>query len=284
MADLQPLQVGVMFWTGGVLGMDASPGEIAAMVKSLGVRCGQIGIHGEADLGPASQAAWKEALAAHDLTVVTSFPAFVGESYADIPTVEKTVGYIPSATRQEREKRTYEASDFAHALGIPGVATHVGFVPEDHSDPDYVAVRDMVRRVCDHCAGNGQTFALETGQEPAETLKAFILDVDRPNLGVNFDPANMILYGSGEPLEALEVVSQWLTSVHCKDAKWPTTKGEWGAETPLGEGDVGMDRYVAKLKEVGYTAPLTIEREITGEAQRADLTSAIALLNRLRTS
>ena len=72
--------------------------------------------------------------------------------------------------------------------------------------------------------------------------------------------------------------------MHCKDAKWPTTKGEWGAETPLGEGDVGMDRYVAKLKEVGYTAPLTIEREITGEAQRADLTSAIALLNRLRTS
>ena len=284
MTTLEPLQVGVMFWTGGVLGMDASPGEIAAMVKSLGVRCGQIGIHGEADLGPASQAAWKEALAAHDLTVVTAFPAFVGESYADIPTVEKTVGYIPRATREEREKRTYEASDFAHALGISGVATHVGFVPEDHSDPDYVAVRDMVRRVCDHCAGNGQTFALETGQEPAETLKAFILDVDRPNLGVNFDPANMILYGSGEPLEALEVVSQWLTSVHCKDAKWPTTKGEWGAETPLGEGDVGMDRYVAKLKEVGYTAPLAIEREITGEAQRADLTSAIALLNRLRTS
>ena len=72
--------------------------------------------------------------------------------------------------------------DFAHALGIPGVATHVGFVPEDHGDSDYIAVREMVRRVCDHCARNGQTFALETGQEPAETLKAFILDVDRPKL------------------------------------------------------------------------------------------------------
>ena len=282
MAELEPLQVGVMFWTGGVLGMDAPPGEIAAMVKSLGVSCGQIGIHAEADLGPAGQAAWKEALDAHDLTVVTAFPGFVGESYADIPTVEKTVGYIPRATREEREKRTYATSDFAHALGIPGVATHVGFVPEDHGDSDYIAVREMVRRVCDHCARNGQTFALETGQEPAETLKAFILDVDRPNLGVNFDPANMILYGSGEPLEALEVVSSWLTTVHCKDAKWPTQEGEWGTETSLGEGDVGMDRYVAKLKQIGYKGPLTIEREITGEAQRGDLTSAIALLEKLR--
>ena len=282
MAELEPLQVGVMFWTGGELGIDAPPSDIAKMVIELGVTCGQIGIHGAADLGEASRRAWRQALADHGLTVVTAFPGFDGESYADIPTVKETVGYVPARTREAREARTYAASDFAKALGIPGLATHIGFVPEDTSEPDYLAVRDLVRRVCDHCQANGQTFALETGQEPAEALKAFIEDVDCPNLGVNFDPANMILYGSGEPLGALQVVQQWLLTVHCKDAKWPTVAGEWGTETPLGQGDVGMDRFVAKLKEYGYTGPLTIEREIVGDAQRADIQQGVALLGSFR--
>ena len=145
MPQLEPLQVGVMFWTGGELGNEGSPAEIANYVRGLGVTCGQIGIHGTADIGEASREAWKSALNDAGVTVVTAFPAFKGESYADVPTVQRTVGYIPPATREEREKRTYESSDFAKALGIPGIATHVGFVPEDHGDPDYVAVRDMVR-------------------------------------------------------------------------------------------------------------------------------------------
>ena len=281
-ATLEPLQVGVMFWTGGELGIDAPPADIARMVAGLGIKCGQIGIHGGADLGEASRRAWRRALADEGLTVVTAFPGFDGESYADIPTVKDTVGFIPPATREAREARTYEASDFAKALAIPGLATHIGFVPEDTADPDYLVVRDMVRRVCDYCERNGQTFALETGQEPAECLKAFIEDVDRPNLGVNFDPANMILYGSGEPLAALEIVQRWLLTVHCKDAKWPTEAGQWGTETPLGQGDVGMDRFVVKLKEFGYTGPLTIEREIVGDAQRVDIQEGVALLESLR--
>jgi sugar phosphate isomerase/epimerase len=282
MAQLEPLQVGVMFWTGGELGVNASPDQIVSSVKSLGVSCGQIGLHGTADLGPAAQKAWKEAFAKHGVTVVTAFPAYKGESYADVATVQKTVGFMPPATRQEREKRTYEASDFAKAVGISKLATHIGYVPEDTSDPDYVAVRDMVRRVCDYCAKNGQSFSLETGQEPAAVLKEFIEDVDRPNLRVNFDPANMILYGSGEPLPALELVKDWVETVHCKDGTWPKAKGKLGSEAPLGKGDVGMDRFVAKLKEIGYQGPLTIEREIVGEAQRADIKEAIALLERLR--
>jgi sugar phosphate isomerase/epimerase len=270
-----------MFWTGGDLGVDASPDEIVANVRSLGVSCGQLGVHGTADLGPASQSAWKSALQTHGVELATLFPGFEGESYASIPICAATVGYVPRDTRAAREQRTYLVSDFAKTLGVPGVATHIGCVPHDPADPDYIAVRDLVRRVCDHCAANRQTFALETGQEPADVLKSFILDVGRDNLKVNFDPANMILYGSGEPIPALETVARWLVSVHCKDATWPKQKGEWGAETPLGQGDVGMERYVAKLKELGYSGPLTIEREILGEAQRADILSAIALLERL---
>lgn len=281
MASLEELQVGVMFWTGGELGIEAPAGEIAASVRALGVSCGQIGLH-VPDLDDAAAEAWRRVLDEHGITVVTAWPGFAGESYASIPVCAATVGYVPPATRGERERRTYGVSDFACKLGVPGLAAHVGCLPEDRSDEQYIAVRDLMRRVCDYCAGNGQTFALETGQESAEALKLFLADVDRPNLGVNFDPANMILYGSGDPLEALETVKDHVITVHCKDGVRPQAAGEWGRETPLGAGDVGMDRFIAKLKEIGYRGPLTIEREIVGEQQRADILEAIALLNRLR--
>ncbi len=281
MSNIEHLQVGVMFWTGGVLGVEAPAAEIAASVRSLGVSCGQIGVHAP-DLGDGTVEAWRSALEENGITVVSAFPGLTGESYASIPTCAATVGYVPPATRDEREQRTYAVSDFAHKLGIPGLATHIGCVSEDRSDPEHVAIRDLVRRICDHCAGNDQTFALETGQESAAALRHFIVDVNRPNLGVNFDPANMILYGSGDPIEALETVKDHVLSVHCKDGTWPETKGEWGQETPLGAGDVGMERFIAKLKSIGYTGALTIEREIVGDEQRADITQAIALLNRLR--
>lgn len=272
-----------MFWTGGELGFDAPAGEIASSVASLGVSCGQLGVHGDAALNDAAVASWQAALERSGLAVVTAFTGFRGESYESIPICARTVGYVPPASRREREQRTYEVSDFARALGIPGLATHIGCLPHDSGAPDYVAVLELVRRVCDHCAANGQTFALETGQEPAAELLEFLRAVDRPNLGINFDPANMILYGSGEPLEALEALRDHILTVHCKDGKWPEKPGEWGCETPLGEGDVGMERYVEALRGIGYAGPLTIEREIVGDEQREDIQRAIALLNRLRT-
>ena len=281
---LEPWQVGVMFWAGGELGVKAAPAAIARMVAGLGVRCGQLGIHGDALLNAEEAKAWKIALSSEAIEIGTVFSAYLGESYADIPTVHKTVGFIPRASREERELRTFECSDFAHALGVSGLATHIGFVPEDSADPDYVAVREMVRRVCDHCRGNGQTFALETGQEPARTLKKFVIDVDRENLGINFDPANMILYGSGEPLEALEIVRDYILTVHCKDAKWPTEPGQWGTETKLGMGDVAIDSFLKKLNEIGYKGPLTIEREIVGKAQQKDIRSAVMWLEELKSS
>jgi len=266
-----------MFWAGG------EPRETVRHVKSLGVSCGQLGLPGDMDLAQAAAQAWKTALAEERFTLVTVFSAYRGESYADIPTVQKTVGFIPRDTRAEREARTIEASNFTAALGVASLATHIGFVPHDRQDPEYQAVRDMVRRVCDHCVARGQTFALETGQEPAATLGQFIADVDRPNLRINFDPANMILYGTGDPIEALEMVKSQVISVHCKDGDWPAGgAGALGLERPLGQGAVGMERFIAKLKQIGYTNALTIEREAHGEEQRRDILAAIELLRRLR--
>lgn len=280
--QLEPLQVGVVFWTGGELGEERPPEEIAATVASLGVSCGQLAIHGGADLSDRSRAAWRRAIEANNITVVTAVVAFTGESYADVATVDRTVGYGPEATRAEREQRTYEVSDLAAELSIPGLATHIGAIPRDPSHPGYAAMRDLVRRLCDRCASRGQTFALETGQESAAELKRFIVNVDRSNLKVNFDPANMVMYGSGDPIEALEAVGEWVVTVHCKDGVGPAAPGQLGRETPLGAGEVGMDRFVAKLREIGYRGPLVIEREIVGETQREDIRRAIDLLNGLR--
>ena len=278
MQGLKDMEIGVMFWGG------RDPVETLRENKELGVRCGQIGISGELDIGPERQAAWKSALKAEAFTLVTVFAAYNGESYADIPIVQKTVGFIPPATRAEREKRTLECSDFAAALGVPGIATHIGFVPEDSSHPDYVAVRDMVRRVCDHAAAHNQTFALETGQEPAETLLHFFEDVGRANLRINFDPANMILYGTGDPIEALGVLAKHVVSVHAKDGDWPPKgqPGALGTEKPLGQGAVGMERFVDKLKQIGYTNPLNIEREVPDHQERLrDMKMGVGLLSRL---
>ncbi|HVN07258.1 MAG TPA: sugar phosphate isomerase/epimerase family protein [Bryobacteraceae bacterium] len=274
---LKPLEIGVMFWAGG------DPYETIRDLKSLGVRCGQIGIPGDMPLEGAA-ARWKQALADEDFTVVTVFAAYAGESYADIPTVQRTVGFVPRATRAAREERTYAVSGFAAELGVPSIATHIGFVPEDRQSPDYAAVRDMVRRVCDQAALHGQTFALETGQEPAEALLAFVRTTGRANLRINFDPANMILYGTGDPIEALQTLAPLVITVHCKDGDWPprAISGALGEEKPLGQGSVGMERFVTKLRSIGYQGPLTIEREAHDPApRRRDILMGADLLRRL---
>ncbi len=213
------------------------------------------------------------------------FGGFEGESYADIPTVVKTVGLVPAETRQSRLDEMFQIADFAKWLGCNTVALHLGFIPHDPSAEGYSEIVDVTRQLCDHCAANKQYLHLETGQETAEGLLEFIGQVDRDNLKINFDPANMILYGTGQPIDALRAVGQHVRSVHCKDGTWSDKPGEtWGAEVPLGQGDVNIRDYLTTLKEIGYNGPLTIEREIPQDPQRQreEIGQAIDLLKQLR--
>ena len=219
------------------------------------------------------------------ITLTAVFGGFAGESYADIPTTRETIGLVPPATRAERTQEMKEIADFARLLGCDVAALHLGFIPEDHSDELYPQVVKVTQEICDHCAGNGQRLHLETGQESADGLLRFIGDVGRDNLKVNFDPANMILYGTGEPIEAVKKIGSLVGSVHCKDGKWADNPGqEWGQEMPLGEGDVGMENFLIALNEIGYDGPLTIEREIPQEPdrQKAEIGGAVALLQQLK--
>jgi sugar phosphate isomerase/epimerase len=264
-----------MFWAGR---------DNLAEMQSLGVQCGQLGVPGDLALTAQLAAEWKSALEEAQFPIVTVFAAYNGEDYADIPTVQRTVGFIPRDTREEREKRTYQVIDFAAAIGVESFACHIGFVPEDTTHPDYIEMREMVRRVADHAAKNKQTFALETGQEPAPVLRAFLKDVERSNVAINFDPANMILYGTGDPIEALTALGPQVISVHVKDGDWPKkdTAGALGMERSLGQGAVGIPRFVAKLKEIGFRGPLNIEREAENQEERiSDIRKAVGYLRSL---
>jgi sugar phosphate isomerase/epimerase len=216
------------------------------------------------------------------IEITTVFAGFSEESYADIPTITETVGYLNPSLREERIKKTGRISDFARALGVDNVAAHIGFVPEDPDHPDHHAMVECVRRLADFCGGNAQDFCLETGQETASALRHFLETLNRNNVKVNFDPANMILYGSGDPIEALGIVADYVVSVHAKDGKWPPGEGQLGREYPLGQGDVGMDRFIAKLKQIVYRGPITMEREIPDWDQKVkDLIQGKKLLESL---
>ena len=216
------------------------------------------------------------------IEITTVFAGFEEESYADIPTIIDTVGYLNPSLREERIRKTRRISDFARDLGVDKVAAHIGFVPEDPGHPDHHAMVACVREIADYCGGNAQDFCLETGQETASALRHFLEMLNRSNVKVNFDPANMVLYGSGEPIEALGIVADYVVSVHAKDGRWPPGEGQLGQEYPLGQGDVGMDRFIAKLKQIGYRGPITMEREIPDWDQKVtDLVGGKKLLESL---
>ncbi len=273
-------EIGVMFWAGG------DPAETLRDVAAMGVKCGQLGIPGDLDLS-GQATAWKKAADKTAFRIVTVFAAYEGESYTNIASVRQTVGFVPSATRAAREERTLEVSRFAQELGVPGIATHIGCVPENRNNPEYYLVMQTVQRICDYAAHSGQTFALETGQETAEALLEFVREVNRPNLGINFDPANMILYGTGDPVEALRVLGIHVLSVHCKDGDWPAERAPnaLGEERALGNGAVDLTRFLAELDRIGYKGSLNVERENSDATQRtADIEAGIALLKKLQLS
>jgi sugar phosphate isomerase/epimerase len=273
-------------WPIGVFAsVDAGLGVKLEVARDLNIPTIQLHAPHKATRNKESADAFLDKLQRYNITLTCVFCGFDGESYADIPTVARTVGLVPPDTRAARTQELKEIADFAKLLGCSAVGLHIGFVPHDTKHPLYGDVIAIAREICDHCTANEQNLHLETGQESADALLQFINDVGRDNLFINFDPANMILYGTGEPIEALRKVGKYVRSVHCKDGKWAKNPGqEWGQEVPLGHGDVGMENYLRTLNEIGYVGPLTIEREIPQEPdrQKAEIGGAVKLLEELK--
>lgn len=219
------------------------------------------------------------------VTITVVFCDFQGESYASIPKTRETIGLVPRETRDARKQEIREIADFAKVLGCDAIGIHIGFIPHDNASADYQELVEIMQELADYLASQGQRFHLETGQETADQLQAFLTAVGRENVFINFDPANMILYGSGEPIPALKQLQKWVRSCHCKDARWSANPGvDWGAEVPFGTGDVDARLFLQTLREIGYDAPLTIEREIPADPlrQKAEIAQAQTLIETLK--
>jgi sugar phosphate isomerase/epimerase len=192
-----------------------------------------------------------------------------------------TIGLVPQKYRAARIARVKECSDFAKKCGIPAVQTHCGFIREDPNDPMFKEAVEAIREVAQYCRGNGQNFRCETGQETPVTLVRCIKEVGLDNVGVNFDVANLILYGKANPVDAVEILGPFIQGVHAKDGLYPTDTRKLGEEVPIGKGKVNFPALIPRLKAAGYRGPLTIEREISGPKQAEDIRAAKAFLEKL---
>ncbi len=189
-----------------------------------------------------------------------------------------TVGLVPASYRESRLRALKKAADFALAIGVDRIVTHVGFIPEDPSHPDFVGTVGALRNLCKYLKPRGQYFLFETGQETPLTLLRTIEAIGYDNLGINFDTANLILYGKANSLDALELLGKYVMETHIKDGFYPTDTLHHGRQAAVGEGQVNLPCVVKKLDALGYTGTYTIEREITGEQQIRDILSARDLL------
>lgn len=193
----------------------------------------------------------------------------------------QVLGLVPQSYRGIRLQELLNASKFAEKLGVTDIITHVGFIPENPSDPDYKGTIGALRKLCGEMKNRGQYFLFETGQETPVVLLRAIEDIGLDNLGINLDTGNFILYGKANPVDALDVIGKYVRNTHIKDGYYPTCGSELGKEARMGDGKANFPAFVAKLNELGYTGPLTIERENYGEQQKKDIVYAKEMLEHI---
>lgn len=275
MGEQQRLRLGV------IVGLGENPETELRRVSEFGLPTCQIAVWNPAsytaDRGQALAAAAERA----GVEITTIWAGWPGPAVWDLVKGPATIGLVPPDLRAERTDALCGAADFAAATGVPSITTHAGFIPEDPNHPDYAGTVEALRTVALRCRDQSIGLNLETGQETPVTLLRTIRDIDTGNVGVNLDPANLLMYGKGNPLDALDVFGEYVRGVHAKDGEYPTDPYRLGVEKRLGEGRVNFPALIARLKALGYRRALTIEREIGGDQQTADIRWAIELLTPL---
>ncbi|MCI0640810.1 MAG: sugar phosphate isomerase/epimerase [Gemmataceae bacterium] len=271
---IPPLSIGVCSWS---LQVTSIP-ELKRLLDRLGVNVVQIAC------GDPHHAAWAEgddmpkAANAAGFQMTGAMLGFPGEDYTTPQTIQKTGGFGDPATRPERLQRFQWALDRTLALGLKDMMLHAGFLSEP-GEPDRKPFLETLAKAADLAKAKGITIAFETGQETADLLKLTLEELKCPNVKVNFDPANMILYDKGDPIRAVEILGPHIKSVHVKDANRTKTPGAWGEEVPLGQGQVNIKKFIQTLKKVGFQGALCIEREVGDQEQRvADIAHGIKVL------
>ena len=270
-------QVGVCSWS---LQVSSIP-ELRRLMEEVGADVVQVG------LGDPNHGSWDEGdrfiaeLEVSGLEVSATMIGFPQEDYTSPETIRRTGGFGDPSTRAQCLEIFQSAVDRTAALDKRILLAHAGFIPEA-GDPGRADFLDTLGQAASYAEARGVVFSMETGQETAALLRGTLDELSCPALKVNFDPANMILYDMGDPIEAIELLGDDIVHVHAKDARRTKVPGEWGSEVPLGEGEVGMERFLEALDAVGFDGPLVVEREVGDQDGRVrDIRQGIELLRRL---
>ncbi len=255
--------------------------DLARRVIALGIPRVQLAL-----IPCLDQPTWRGAidvLRGEGVEVISGMLATAGEDYSTLESIAQTGGVRSDLRWGENLDRAFRVADLAERTGLPLVTLHGGFLPHASDDPVRRTMLDRLRTIADIFGQRGIGIALETGQESAATLAQALHELDRPSVGVNFDPANMILYGMGDPLEAVESLAPWLRQVHIKDAIATKNPGTWGTEVPVGEGSVPWASFLASVNRIrigGEGINLIIERE-SGACRDEDIVLARDLVRKL---
>jgi sugar phosphate isomerase/epimerase len=257
--------------------------ELVKLMKEVGAAVAQVA------LGDPNHARWKEgpeivkALKDAPIELSAAMIGYPGEDYTTPETIKRTGGFGNPAWRKERLEIFKRAVDMTAELELEILASHAGFIPHP-DDPERGPFLDCLAEAAEYAGKQGVIFAMETGQETAELLRRTLDEMAMDNLKVNFDPANMLLYNMGDPIEAVKILGPDIVHVHVKDARPPAKEGVWGEEVPLGKGDVGIPAFIDVLTFVEYDGPFVVEREVGDQKQRIeDIRHGIHLLRKLLT-
>jgi sugar phosphate isomerase/epimerase len=250
----------------------ATPQELAQRLQTTGISRVQLALDPLRE-HPAvwgdSQAVLKQA----GITIVSGMFGCVGEDYSTLDTIRQTGGIAPDDTWEQNLENIRATVGIATALGLKLVTFHAGFVPHNPADPGFAKMVGRLAAVAETFAAADMEVGLETGQETAAGLAALLEALNHPKVVVNFDPANMLLYAKGDPLEAVRVLARWIRQVHVKDANQTAVPGTWGEEVTVGTGQVDWQAFFTTLADVGFTGDIVIERE-AGDQRIADIRTA----------
>ncbi len=259
----------------GVMSSLAMDGRCFEHVQQFGLKVCQLNCWGEPPTDPAVAEAVKAESARTGVRVCAVWAGYTGPSAWNFTEGPITLGVVPVEYRAVRVAQLKGWADFAKAISAPAIITHCGFIPENMTDPEYQPVVDAIGEVAAHCHALGLGFWFETGQETPVVLLRTIERIGLPNMGINLDPANLLMYGKGNPIDALHTFGQWVRNVHVKDGMPPTNGSELGIEVAAGQGNVRYPEFIKRLVQIGFTGELVIEREISGPQQAADIRKTV---------
>jgi len=265
---------------GGRKGYDAA----FARVRGMGFSRCQLGGN-PSYMTDADIKAVEEARKKHDIEISSLWCGMRGPHEWDFYDGQLTLGLVPVAYREGRVQDLIAAAGVCARLGVADIITHCGYIPENPLSEAYHEIVSILRYVCGIYKKEGLYFNFETGQETPVTLLRLICDVGTGNLGVNLDPANLLMYGKANPVDSLDIIGKYVRCLHAKDGEYPTDGRSLGVEKPIGKGRVNFPALIAKLKSIGFDGPVIIEREIPeGPEQEKDILESKECLEKLNAS